>query len=74
MADTQRDQAERNSAEPELKPTRTKVLHAGRPEVEREVPVVDKLPTFKNRHKVSTQRSRIGIWPAHPLRSRQPRW
>jgi hypothetical protein len=51
MADTNRDLAQRNSAEPELKPARTKVLHAGRPDVEREVPVVDKLPTFKIRRK-----------------------
>ncbi len=51
MADTQRDQAERNPAEAELKPTRTKVLHAGRPDVEREVPVLDKPPTFKSRRK-----------------------
>jgi len=51
MSDTQRDLAQRNSAEPELQPTRTKVLHAGRPDVEREVPVIDKPPTFKSRRK-----------------------
>jgi hypothetical protein len=50
MADTQRDLAERNPAEPELKPGRTKVLHAGRPDVEREVPVIEK-PAFKSRRK-----------------------
>jgi hypothetical protein len=50
MADTQRDLAQRNPAEPELQPTRTKILHAGRPDVEREVPVLDK-PAFKSRRK-----------------------
>jgi hypothetical protein len=50
VADTQRDLATRNPAEPELKPTRTKILHAGRPDVEREVPVIDK-PTFKSRRR-----------------------
>jgi hypothetical protein len=51
MADTQRDLAQRNSTEPELQPTRTKTLHAGRPDVEREVPIIDKPPTFKSRRK-----------------------
>jgi hypothetical protein len=50
MADTQRDLAERNPADAEQKPTRTKVLHAGRPDVERVVPVVDK-PAFTSRRK-----------------------
>ena len=50
MADTQRDQAERNPADAEQKPARTKVLHAGRPDVERVVPVIDK-PVFKSRRK-----------------------
>jgi excinuclease ABC subunit C len=51
MADTQRDLAQRNEAEPELQPTRTKVLHAGRPDVEREVQIVDKPQAFKSRRK-----------------------
>jgi hypothetical protein len=50
MAETQRDLAERNTADAEQKPTRTKVLHAGRPDVERVVPVVDK-PAFTSRRK-----------------------
>jgi excinuclease ABC subunit C len=50
MADTNRDLATQNLAEPELKPTRTKTLHAGRPDVERVVSVLDK-PTFKSRRK-----------------------
>ena len=50
MADTQRELAQRNPAEAELQPTRTKVLHAGRPDVERVVPIVDK-PAFKTRRK-----------------------
>jgi len=50
MAETQRDLAERNPADAEQKPARTKVLHAGRPDVERVVPVVDK-PGFRTRRK-----------------------
>jgi hypothetical protein len=50
MAETQRDLAERNPADAEQKPTRTKVLHAGRPDVERVVPVIDK-PVFTSRRK-----------------------
>lgn len=50
MAETQRDLAERNPADDAQKPARTKVLHAGRPDVERVVPVVDK-PAFKSRRK-----------------------
>jgi excinuclease ABC subunit C len=42
LAETQRDLAQRNPAEPELKPARTKILHAGREGVERVVPVVEK--------------------------------
>jgi excinuclease ABC subunit C len=51
MADTQRELATQNPAEPELKPTRTKTLHAGRPDVERQVPVLDKPGAFKSRRK-----------------------
>ena len=50
MAETQRDLAERNPPDEAQKPARTKVLHAGRPDVERVVPVVDK-PAFKSRRK-----------------------
>ena len=50
MAETQRDLAQRNPADAEQKPARTKVLHAGRPDVERVVTVVDK-PAFKSRRK-----------------------
>lgn len=42
MAETQRDLAERNPADAEQKPPRTKVLHAGRPDVERVVPVIER--------------------------------
>jgi hypothetical protein len=42
LADTNRELATPNPTEPELKPTRTKTLHAGRPDAEREVPVVSK--------------------------------
>ena len=50
MAETQRDLAERNTADAGEKPTRTKVLHAGRPDVERVVPVIEK-PAFRSRRK-----------------------
>jgi excinuclease ABC subunit C len=53
MADTQRDLAQRNDAEPELQPGRTKILHAGRADVERVVPVIDK-PAFKSRRKTQS--------------------
>jgi len=51
MAETQRDQATRNPADEPQKPTRTKTLHAGRPDVERNVPVLDEPPIFKSRRK-----------------------
>jgi hypothetical protein len=51
LAETQRDLATRNPADAPLKPTRTKTLHAGRPDVERTVPAIDKPPTFKSRRK-----------------------
>jgi hypothetical protein len=51
MAETQRDLAQRNPADEPQKPTRTKTLHAGRPDVERTVPVLDEPPTFKSRRK-----------------------
>ncbi len=53
MAETHRDQATRNPADEAQKPTRTKILHEGRPDVERIVPVIDKPPTFKSRRKRS---------------------
>ncbi|HEX9202121.1 MAG TPA: excinuclease ABC subunit C [Acidobacteriaceae bacterium] len=49
MAETHRDLATRNPADEAQKPTRTKVLHEGRPDVERAVPVPDKPPAFKSR-------------------------
>jgi hypothetical protein len=51
MAETQRELATRNPADEPQKPTRTKVLHEGRPDVERTVPVVDIPPAFKSRRK-----------------------
>jgi hypothetical protein len=54
MAETQRELAERNPADGAQKPVRTKVLHEGRPDVERVVPVVDKPPAFKSRRKSPT--------------------
>ncbi len=51
IADTQRDQATRNPEDAAPKPARTKILHEGRPDVERTVPIVDKPPTFKSRRK-----------------------
>ena len=50
MAETQRDLAERNPADAEQKATRTKVLHAGRPDVERVVPVAENA-AFRSRRK-----------------------
>jgi hypothetical protein len=54
MAETQRELAERNPADAGQKPPRTKVLHAGRPDVERVVPVVDK-PGFRSRRKQAVE-------------------
>jgi hypothetical protein len=51
LAETQRDLATRNPADAPLKPTRTKTLHEGRPDVERTVPALDTPPTFKSRRK-----------------------
>jgi hypothetical protein len=42
MVETHRDQAIRNPADEAQKPTRTKTLHAGRPDVERVVPTAPK--------------------------------
>jgi len=50
MAETQRDLAERNPGDAEQKATRTKVLHAGPPDVERVVPVIE-APHFTSRRK-----------------------
>jgi hypothetical protein len=49
MADTHRDLAQRNPADEAQKPARTKILHEGRPDVERVVPVIDKPRPFKSR-------------------------
>jgi hypothetical protein len=55
MAETHRELVQRNPEDQAQKPTRTKVLHAGRPDVERVVPVLetkpDKPPAFKSRRK-----------------------
>ena len=51
MAETHRDQAQRNPADEAQKPTHTKVLHEGRPGVERTVPIPDNPPAFKSRRK-----------------------
>jgi excinuclease ABC subunit C len=56
MAETQRELAERNPADAAQTPVRTKVLHAGRPDVERVVPAVDK-PPFKTRRKQDAGKS-----------------
>lgn len=52
MAETNRDLAARNPADAAQKPVRTKVLHAGRPDVERVVPVLGPAanpPAFRSR-------------------------
>jgi hypothetical protein len=55
IADTQRDLAVRNPADEPQTPARSKILHAGRPEVERTVPVIEKgphrAPAFRTRRK-----------------------
>jgi hypothetical protein len=54
MAETQRDLAERNPEDAAQKPVKTKVLHEGRPDVERVVHVIDPPPvppTFTSRRK-----------------------
>ena len=56
LADTQRDLAQRNPAESELQPTRTKILHAGRPDVEREVPTAPK--RFRSRKSAASEAPR----------------
>jgi excinuclease ABC subunit C len=54
MAETQRDLAQRNPEDTAQKPTRTKILHEGRPNVERIVHVIDPPPpppTFTSRRR-----------------------
>jgi excinuclease ABC subunit C len=54
MAETQRDLAERNPTEAAQRPAKTKILHEGRPDVERTVPVIEglaKLPEFTSRRR-----------------------
>jgi hypothetical protein len=51
LAETHRELVERNPADEAQKPTRTKILHEGRPDVERTVPVLDVPPVFKSRRK-----------------------
>jgi excinuclease ABC subunit C len=48
MAETQRELAERNPADAALRPAKTKLLHEGRPDVERDVPVLER-PAFTSR-------------------------
>jgi excinuclease ABC subunit C len=51
MAETHRELVERNPADEAQKALRTKILHEGRPDVERVVPVIDKPATYKSRRK-----------------------
>ncbi len=51
MTETQRDLATRNPEDAAQNPVRTRILHEGRPEVEREVPVMDPPSSFKSRRK-----------------------
>jgi hypothetical protein len=51
IAETHRELVQRNPEDEAQKPTRTKVLHEGRPDVERVVPVVDSPTAFKSRRK-----------------------
>jgi hypothetical protein len=54
MAETQRDLAQRNPEDAAQKPVKTKILHEGRPDVERVVHVIDPPPaprTFTSRRK-----------------------
>ncbi len=54
MAETQRELAQRNPADAAQKPVKTKILHEGRPDVERVVHVIDpppKPPAFASRRK-----------------------
>ena len=56
IADTQRDLAQKNpnplnSEDPEQGTHRTKILHEGRPDIERVVHVIDLPPTFTSRRK-----------------------
>ena len=55
IAETQRDLATRNPEDEAQMPTRTKILHEGRPDVERVVPIIeapsDRQPAFKSRRK-----------------------
>jgi hypothetical protein len=59
MAETLRELAQRNPEDEAQKPTRTKILHEGRADVERTVPSLDPKPdappTFKSRRKEKTR-------------------
>ena len=59
MAETQRELAERNPADAVAKPVKTKVLHEGRPDVERVVPVVEK--GFRSRKKERKEEDYLGV-------------
>jgi excinuclease ABC subunit C len=49
MAETHRELVQRNPEDEAQKPARTKILHEGRPDVERVVPVINKATGFKSR-------------------------
>ena len=51
LGETHRELVQRNPADEPQKPNRTKTLHAGRPDVERTVPSIDKPATFKSRRR-----------------------
>jgi excinuclease ABC subunit C len=54
MAETHRELVQRNPEDEAENPARSKILHEGRPDVERVVAVVDKPPTFKSRRQPDT--------------------
>jgi excinuclease ABC subunit C len=55
LPDAQRELAERNPADAAQRPGKTKVLHEGRPDVERVVPVVEKAARFRSRRKAGVE-------------------
>ena len=61
MAETQRDLADRNPADAAQKTVKTKVLHEGRPDVERVVPVVEKAFRSRRKKKDQTDKAEEGL-------------
>jgi hypothetical protein len=61
MAETHRELVERNPADEAQKPTHTKVLHEGRPDVERTVPVIARTdsarPKYRSRRRAETKQA-----------------